>query len=104
NGDPRIVGSSIRLNSAPYVVVGVMKPDFNYPSREFDLWVPLTVNPYDYEHNDARLLWAVARLKPGVTIAQAQADMDVVAGRIATAHPETNRNAGVRVVPLLEDT
>jgi putative ABC transport system permease protein len=104
NGDPRIVGTSIRLNSTPYVVVGVMKPDFNYPSREFDLWVPLTVNPYDYEHHDARLLWAVARLKPGVTMAQAQADMDVVAGRIATANPETNRNAGVRVVPLLEDT
>jgi putative ABC transport system permease protein len=104
NGDPGIVGRSIRLSGTPHVVVGVMKPDFQYPGREFDLWVPLTVNPDDYRARGSHGLLSVARLKPGIALHDAQAEMDLIAARLAVQYPATNRDSGVRVLPMLEDT
>jgi putative ABC transport system permease protein len=105
NGDPGIVGRSIRMSSRSYVVVGVMKPDFHYPSREFEIWVPLTVNPDDYVTRGPHYFLSVARLKPGVTLAQAQADMDAVDGRIAARYgSKTGDRSRVDLVPMLEDT
>jgi putative ABC transport system permease protein len=104
NGDPNVVGRSIRMGGSSYIVVGVMKPDFHYPSREFEIWVPLTLDPSDFVTRGSHSFLSVARLKPGVTLQQAQADMDRVATQLAKTYPETNGNSGVEVVPLLEDT
>lgn len=101
--DPGIVGRSIRLNGRPYTVLGVMPPQFRYPTSEFNLWAPLYMPPgtltsrYDYSH------LAVARLKDRATLSQAQADLDTISSRLAATYVE---NRGVRAVaaPLLADT
>jgi putative ABC transport system permease protein len=103
-GDTRIVGRKVLLSGVPHEVVGVMGPDFVYPGREFDLWTPLTINPDDYRTRMNYGLLAVARLRPNVTLAQAQAEMNLIAARLERQYPEANHRIGAEVAPLLEDT
>jgi len=101
--DPGIVGQSILLAGVPHVVVGVMGPDFHYPGREFQVWVPLTINPSEMARKiPAFGLWAIARLKDNVTIEEAQGQMDVIAARLADRHP-MNKGLGAYVVSLQSD-
>jgi predicted permease len=87
--DPSIVGTAITLNGAPYVVVGVMGPDFQYPAREIQAWVPLTINPGELNRTvRGNNQLAVARLKAGVTVEDAQTEMSAIAARIAAADPQ----------------
>jgi putative ABC transport system permease protein len=102
--DPRVVGRTINLGGEPHEVVGVMGPEFRYPGREFELWVPLTVNPDDYRTRMNYAFVAVARLRPGITLAAAQANMDVISARLAARYPDTNNEVGVEVGPLLDAT
>ncbi len=102
--DPSIVGRTIMLNGGAMIVAGVMGPDFQYPSREFQIWRPLTINPEDYKTRANDSFLSVARLKDGVTIDQARAEMDVIATRLQHTYPETSRNVGVVVEPLLNST
>ncbi len=104
NGDPSIVGRTIQLSGAAYTVVGVMGPEFQYPTRDFDIWVPNTVNPDDYRLRLPFGFLAVGRLKPGVTLRQAQADLDAISARLARAYPGSNEGISAQVVPLHEDT
>ncbi len=103
-GDPHIVGKTIRLNGVLHDVAGVMSKEFNYPSREFDLWTLLSINPEDFQTRLGYNFLSVARLRPGVTLQQAQAEMDTIAARLEKQYPETNEGIGVLVSPLLEDT
>ena len=103
--DPSIVGRDINLTGVSYRVVGVMRPEFQYPSRGHQLWVPLTINPRQlarqvsgYDH------LAIARLKPGVDLEQAQREMHAIARRLEQDSPATNRDVGVEVLPMLEET
>src|ERR1043166_4985604 len=107
-GDPSVVGRSISLNSRPYTIVGVMGPDFHslpatLVNPEGQFYRPVA-EAYDEAERDARHLRAIARLKPGVTPAQAQAEMNVIAQRLEQAHPLTNRGQGVHVVSITDDT
>jgi putative ABC transport system permease protein len=102
--DPTIVGRSINLSGVPFVVVGVMRPEFVYPDSSYQLWVPLTINPAQlarralgYDH------LAVARLKPGITIEQAQGHLTTMAGRLEATYPATNRGVRLEVTPMLEE-
>ena len=98
--DPAIVGRTIRLSGVPHEVVGVMGPDFPYPERPYDLWVPLTVNPREMTREIPPFgLRSVARLRPGVTIEAAQRQMDLIAARLAQRHP-MNKDVGIVLVPL----
>jgi putative ABC transport system permease protein len=100
NADPGIVGRTIRLSGVPHEVVGVMGPDFPYPERPYDLWVPLTVNPAEMTRQIPPFgLRSVARLRPGVTIEAAQHQMEQIAARIAERHP-MNKDVGIVIVPL----
>jgi putative ABC transport system permease protein len=102
--DRDVVGRTIVLGGSPTTVVGVMGPDFQYPSREFQIWRPLTINPADYPARAPFSFLAVARLKPGVSLAAARAAMTVVAARLEQQYPDKNRGIGVLVEPLLSDT
>ncbi|HSS19145.1 MAG TPA: ABC transporter permease [Pyrinomonadaceae bacterium] len=106
-GDPNIVGKSVSLNGRPYNVVGVMGEDFHpLPSAlvqpEGQFYRPVGEN-YDDTKRDERHLRAIARLKPGTTIEQAQTELNVVAQRLEQQHPETNRHVGVHLVTISDE-
>ncbi len=97
--DPNIVGKSITLSGKPFTVVGVMPPSFRYPSL-VELWTPLSLPPSFLTNYDDTALRILARLKPGVTIKQAQRQMNSIQERIAQEHPQTDIANSVSVFPL----
>ncbi len=99
--DPKLVGQSMRINGEPYTVVGVLSPGLEDRS-DSQLAVPLVFKPEQVNH-DFHWLLSIARLKPGVTVQQAQADMDSVATHIAQDNPKSNKGWGVFVEPLKND-
>jgi putative ABC transport system permease protein len=99
--DPNIIGEQIHLNSDLYTVIGVQPP--GQPDRlDRQLVVPLVFTPEQMNH-DFHWLVVLGRLKPGVTIAQASADLNTVAEHIATVYPTSNKGWGVSVEPLKND-
>ncbi len=98
NADANVIGQSVTLSENNFTVIGVMPAQFEFP-KGADLWLPIkTVVPARWAENyDSSFLTAVGRLKPGVTLAQAEAELNTIVGRIAAAHPETNAN-GHRIV------
>lgn len=99
-GGADVVGRPLTLNGEAYTVVGVMPPGFEFPSRGVDLWVPaLDLSRPRSDH----YMYAVARLKPSLTLETAQADIDGVARRLSEQYPNTNGNGGVALVPLHEE-
>ena len=98
--DPDIVGKTVTLDREPFTVVGVMPPDFRFPERRTDAWVPIAFEPGNSLNTRGNyFLQIVGRLTPGATVAQAQGALHRVAARIAGEHPEGNMTT-VRLVPL----
>jgi putative ABC transport system permease protein len=103
NADPAVVGRIINLSGVPHTIVGVMASDFQYPDREFQVWTPLTINPRELARTDPNSsLIAIGRLKPGVTVVEAQADMNLIASRLAKLY-DTHRERRWIVVPTHAD-
>ncbi len=98
--DRNIVGSKVMLSSKSATVVGVMPPGFDYPTRT-ELWVPFPINPAT-ERRDNRYVSVITRLKKGVTVSQAQAEMDTINQRLAQTYNETNSGWTIRVTNLQE--
>lgn len=98
-GDPSILGRTIRLEDRPYTVIGVMNRDFNHP-RPSDFWTPLAFDPALRTRRDNRILFPMARLKPGVALDEAQAEMSAIESRLAAAYPEANRGWSPWVMPV----
>ncbi|HVG17675.1 MAG TPA: ABC transporter permease, partial [Blastocatellia bacterium] len=96
--DPEVVGRTITLNNRPRTVIGIMPPGFKFPEVA-DVWLPLALDTRRYTRTDHGLS-AIARLKPGVTPAQAQAEMSAIAARIEEQNPVTNQGLGVNVFNL----
>lgn len=96
--DPAIIGQNIMINNRPCEVVGVMPPGFKFPDSA-QLWMPLALDTQLWTRTDHGLS-AIARLKPGVTIEQAQQDMSGVALGIEELNPVTNEGLGVRLTSL----
>jgi putative ABC transport system permease protein len=90
--DPGVLDRVVRINGAAFTVIGVMPPGFQFPS-DAEIWVPMGLTPQDVQSGD-HVLWAVGRLKPGVTPQQALAELDLLMTRL---HPVTWRG---RVVSL----
>lgn len=101
-GDPAIVGKQVQLNGRPYVVLGVGPKGFRGLTDKADVWVPSQVPPRPFYLTARRLRWlqVVARLKPGVTVEQAQADMTRIASGLEREYPEPNAGIGVKVAGL----
>jgi putative ABC transport system permease protein len=100
-GDPKLVGHSIQINGEPYTVVGVLEPGL-FDRGQSQVTVPLVFKPEQLNH-DFHWLLSIGRLKPGVTVKQAQEDMDSVAAHIAEAYPKSDKGWGVYVEPLKND-
>jgi putative ABC transport system permease protein len=102
-GDPGILNRRIRLNGRDTEVIGIMPPEFHYPSRDYELWAPLYYPPEQLRDRSDLSYVSVARLRPGVTIEQARAKMNAIAASLSREYPKTNRDLGVYVEPLLGD-
>jgi len=102
-GDPKIVGEQIRINGESYKVVGVMPPDCTYPGKQTELWMPLAFSQAEWSDRARRGLIVTARLKPGVTAAQAQALLRPVGEHWQREFKATHRNWQPLVFPLIED-
>jgi predicted permease len=101
-GDPAIVGQSLTINGDGYTVIGVLPATFQFALRQNDMWRA-------YQPTDAQLTRRflhgtnlIGRLKPGVTPAQAQAELSVIATRIEQQYKESHANTGLKIVPLQE--
>jgi predicted permease len=105
-GAPRdIVGKQITLNSVPYVVRGVAKPWFRFPLRNSgDLWFPLNPEPGILTSRGDHWLNCVAKMKPGVTEAEARADMARIAAELEREYPDIEKDHITDVVSLLRST
>jgi putative ABC transport system permease protein len=106
-GDPNVVGKTMMLSGRPHTVIGVMPADFqSLPTGLIDapaeFYRPVA-EPPDEKQRASRHLRAIARLKPGVTLEQAQSEMDLIARQLMQEHPTTNAGGGVHLVSLRED-
>lgn len=101
-GDPNIIGRKITLDAKSYIIIGVLPADSEFDRTRDVMWLPLAFRPADMTRN-YHWLSAIARLKPGVTLKQARAQMDAIGARIATAYPESNNGWGVIVEPLIDE-
>jgi len=109
-GDPSILERTIILDGSSYHVVGVMPAGFQYPIQEVPVELWTTIAPLRQKQDGDKamtevrgndFLNAVARLHPGVTVQQAQANLDTIAAALARQYPDSNTHSGVDVVPLL---
>ena len=110
--DPNVLGRTITLDRRQHTVIGVMPPGFQFPIQTdpIDFYVTIAedaANPDgskpQTQERGSHSMEAIARLKPGVTIAQAQADLAAIAERLSQQYPETNTFFGVASKPLRED-
>ena len=97
-----VIGSNVRLNGLEHTIVGVMPRDFEYPVG-VDIWGPLDLQTVDQANRTEHYLQVIGRLKPEVPMAQAQADLEAIAGRMAQRFPATNAGHSVRLVGLVND-
>lgn len=102
-GSRDIIGRKIRLDDDLHEVIGVMPPSFGFPDPGVALWVPLVLTADDYQDRTNNEFYAVARLKPGVTIDAARSELELLAARSRQLYPKENANTGAVVLPLRED-
>jgi predicted permease len=98
-GDPGVIGRTVRANAQVTTIVGVMPEKFGFPGQ-MDAWLPLGIDPLAFPRSGGPALegtqvQAIGRLKDGVSLEQAQAEMSAIAGRLATEYPESNQGIGV---------
>src|SRR5271155_3496356 len=104
NADPNIVGRNLRLDGQLTPIVGVMPPSFLFPNREADLWCPI---PAGFAYGPARennWFTVIGRLKPGVTLSQARANLATVQAQLGRAFPKTDAQLSIGIEPLKETT
>lgn len=102
-GDAGIIGRSITLNGQGYTVIGVMPAGFQFPMKEDELWLPMAFSKEEATDRTSHYLKVVARLKPGMTVDRARAEMNIIGRRLQQQYPESNTDVGVSIVPLQED-
>jgi hypothetical protein len=96
---PGVIGRVLRLEGKPYTVIGVLPASFTF-SADTDLWIPLAPDPDGRRNN--KWLDVMGRLKPGISLAAAQADLSGIARRLAERYPDSNRDWGVRMITFSE--
>jgi len=103
-GRADVVGETVRFDGKPFVVVGIAPPDVKLPTNA-EFWIPLVFSPSDVSPNARGAQWvsSISRLKPGISVSQADAALAAVSARLAAAYPKTNEGSRALVVPLQED-
>ena len=104
--DPSAVGSAVTLNGENYTVIGIMPRSVHLPGYgnwNDKLWVPIAFTKEEATQRGSHFLDVIARLKPSVTLRQAQAEMETIAARLATQYPRTNMRIGATLSPLRDE-
>jgi putative ABC transport system permease protein len=104
-GDRNMLGRTLQLDAKPYTVIGILPASFDFP-QHMQFWIPAGLS-YDVWHKRPRsnhFMDAVGKMKPGVTLAQAESGLQAIAGGLARAYPTTNEGFGVSLTYLHEDT
>jgi putative ABC transport system permease protein len=102
--DPSIVNRTIQTAAGTYTVVGIMPPGFTGVYDTAQLWIPFALSGTPLDNRGNRGFQTLARLKPGATIAEARAELNVIAKQLEAAYPQTNEKRGVEVSPLSVET
>ena len=103
--DPSVLGRDLELSGNSYTIIGVAPAWFRFPSAEFQLWTAMgsiETSAAQVKNRALRIFRVVGRLNPGVTIAQAQAEMDTIGEQLAKTYPTTNTDVAITVEPLYE--
>jgi predicted permease len=103
--DRGVLGRALQLDDRNFTIIGVMPPDFQFPEKTAQLWLPLATDPNWPAYQKVRFadaFCALGRLRPGVSIQQARSGMNAVAARIDEQFPATDRALGIRVVALYD--
>ena len=107
--DPKIIGKSIRATGTEYQIIGVLAPDFELPATAQGLdqskpkmWVPMNINPSPQEEGNMALT-VYGRLRQGVSLTQARAEMNVISRRLQQAYPDLDRGWGISVFPTMSE-
>jgi predicted permease len=100
--DPDVLGRRIQLNGTPFEVIGVMPPEYRYPSSEFELWTPLYVPPDEVREGLNYQYISVARMKPGVSLKQTQSEIAGIMRRMMRQYPQEYQYAGNDFGALVE--
>ena len=101
-GDPNILNKNITLNNISHTIVGVMPEGFNFPN-DADLYGPFAPAPELAQNRRFHSFYVIGRLKPGVSIQSAQADINNITARLEQQYPETNTGLGATVYPIVAD-
>lgn len=101
-GDPNVIGRTLTVNEQVCTVIGVLPAGFSWVFQRIacGLWLPMALHPDRSTDRNFRGLMAIGRLRPGVDLPQAQAEMDVIAAQLAREYPDTMRDRGINVVPI----
>ncbi len=102
NSDPHIIGKATTLDGEPFTVIGVMPGGFRFPALGTDLWATPAFDLKSRSRGD-HYLFAVGRMRPGVALGQAQAEMSAIAHRLERQYPDTNQGSAVTLVPLQDE-
>ena len=99
---PDVLGRTITLDDTRYQVIGIMPPDFAFPSKQVEFWRPIQLSPEDKDRTNTYLT-VVARLKPAVTLGDARAELDGIAGRLAAQFPDQDKQLAATILPMRDD-
>ncbi|HEV8118214.1 MAG TPA: ABC transporter permease, partial [Thermoanaerobaculia bacterium] len=101
--DPAIVGGKVLLDDEPFTVVGVMPRGFDFPNRDTEIWTAMRLRKENYEDRSDAWLQGVARLKRGVTVEEARAEIQTIHAQLAREHPREDGRVGVTVNRLRDE-
>jgi predicted permease len=102
DGDPEVVGQTVRANGEEMTIVGVMPEGFEFPTNQ-DLWLPLRMDPLRIERGEGTTLEVFGRLQDGMALDQARAEMASIARRLELEYPETNEGVSTVIKPFTEE-
>ena len=101
--DAGVIGRPIRLDGVRRVVIGVMPPSFNFPTRNVDVWIPLVLEARLFEDRNDNWLELIARLRPGASLASANADVGLAWSQLARKYPKELERSGAHVIGLRDE-
>ena len=102
-GDPNILNKTLLLSGYRLTIIGVMPEHFNFP-KGADVYAPIGFTPERLANRQSHAYYVIGRLKPGITIAGAQSDVDTIMKRLEAQYPNTNKSLGANVYPIVKDT